>query len=36
MSEGLKALEDVIYLHYWDGPDDWDDSDDRKSKGGDG
>ena len=23
MSEGFKVLEDVIYMHYWDGPDDW-------------
>lgn len=25
--EGTKVLEDIIYIHYWDGPDDWDDSD---------
>lgn len=25
--KGFKVLKDVIYIHYWDGPDDWDDSD---------
>ena len=24
--EGVKVLEDMIWIHYWDGPDDWDDS----------
>ena len=28
-SEGMKVLEDFIYLHYWDGPDDWDAPDER-------
>ena len=23
--EGMKVNEDFIYLHYWDGPDDWGD-----------
>ena len=22
-SEDTKVLEDYVYLHYWDGPDDW-------------
>ena len=26
-SGGLKVLKDYIYLHYWDGPDDWDSED---------
>jgi hypothetical protein len=25
--KGIKVLKDWIYLHYFDGPDDWDDSD---------
>ena len=25
--KGFKVLKDIIYIHYWDGPDDWDDSD---------
>ena len=28
MPDGTRVLEDFIYIHYWDGPDDWDDSDD--------
>jgi hypothetical protein len=31
-SEGMKVLEDFIYIHYWDGPDDWSDPD--ESSGG--
>ena len=27
LSEGFKVHEDVIYLHYWDGPDNWGDRD---------
>jgi hypothetical protein len=27
--EGVKVLEDLIWIHYWDGSDDWDDSDAR-------
>jgi len=30
VSEGLEVLEDVIYLHYWDGPDDWADMEGEK------
>ncbi len=25
--KGFKVLKDIVYIHYWDGPDDWDDSD---------
>jgi hypothetical protein len=23
--KGVKVLKDWIWIHYWDGPDDWDD-----------
>jgi hypothetical protein len=23
MSKGTKVLNDLVYLHYWDGPEDW-------------
>ena len=26
--KGTKILKDLIYIHYWDGPDDWDTDDD--------
>ena len=26
LPEGIKVLEDCIWIHYWDGSDDWDDS----------
>ena len=28
--EGSRILKDRIYLHYWDGPDDWDDQEGEK------
>ncbi|OGD57949.1 hypothetical protein A3K78_04890 [Candidatus Bathyarchaeota archaeon RBG_13_52_12] len=27
MSNGTKVLKDFVYLHYWDGPEDWNDTD---------
>jgi len=27
MPDGINVFEDIIYFHYWDGSDDWDDSD---------
>jgi len=26
-SKGTKVLKDYVYLHYWDGPEDWNDAD---------
>ena len=27
LSKRTKILKDIIYIHYWDGPDEWDDTD---------
>jgi len=30
--KGVKVLKDWIWIHYWDGPDDWGDPDERASR----
>jgi hypothetical protein len=30
-SDGLLVFEDYVYLHYWDGSDDWDYGDSKRS-----
>jgi len=32
--KGIKVVKDFIWIHYWDGSDDWDDSDVRASREG--